>query len=433
MVRCERREPGGCGGGALDAFVAAAILILLEGGEGWLYGQPAGGDAAAGDRGICRVGEVRVGCGHGPGTEGAEDLLDGEEAAEVDELQQAEFEVEALFLSVAELVKGAKHDLKEAGELFFGKEGGGAGGAALFFGGDLEELGADAVVGVWREAGNFGDDAAAEVAHGLAGELGGGVAGVEEVVGDGDDFGGAVGVDGLEDAFEDGVGDGAHELADLGGVEAGAAIENGRAGDGLVHDAEGVAHGAVAGFGEECEGAFVGIDAFVFGDAAELAEDVGELDGVEGEVLAAGADGLGDVFGLGGGHHEDDVVGGLLEGLEQGVEGGVGDLVGFVEDVDLVLVAGGAVAGGVAEFADLVDAAVGGGVDFDDVDGVAGADFEAGLADFAGLGGGAKRGADGVAAVEGAGEDAGDGGFADAAVAARRCSRGRCGSGRARS
>ncbi len=299
----------------------------------------------------------------------------------MDELEQAELEVEALFLSVAELVKGAKHDLEEAGELFLGKEGCGACGAALFFGGDLQQFGADASFGVRREAGDLGDNAAAEVTHGLAGELGGGVAGVEEVVGDGDDFGGAVGVDSLQDAFKDGIGDGAHKLADLGGVEAGAAIENGRAGDGLVHDAEGVAHGAVAGFGEEREGAFVGVDAFVLGDAAEFAEDVGELDGVEGEVLAARADGLGDVFGLGGGHHEDDVVGRLFESFEQGVEGGIGDLVGFVEDVDLVLVAGGAVAGGVAKLADLVDAAVGGGVDLDDVDGVAGADFEAAFAD----------------------------------------------------
>ena len=91
-------------------------------------------------------------------------------------------------------------------------------------------------------------------------------------------------------------------------------------------------------------------------------------------MLAARADGLGDVLGLRGSHHEDDVVGRLLEGFEQGVEGRVGDLVGFVEDVDLVLVAGGTVAGGVAKLTDLVDATVGGGVDLDDVDGVAGAE-----------------------------------------------------------
>ncbi len=108
---------------------------------------------------------------------------------------------------------------------------------------------------------------------------------------------------------------------------------------------------------------------FLGGDGLELDEDVVEFDGVKAEVLAARADGLRNVLGLRGRHHEDDVVGRLLEGLEQGVEGGVGDLVGFVEDPDLVLVAGGAVAGGLAQLADLVDAAVGGGVDLKDVDG----------------------------------------------------------------
>ena len=154
-----------------------------------------------------------------------------------------------------------------------------------------------------------------------------------------------------------------------------------RGGDGLVHDGERIAHGAVAGLGEQRERGFVRGDAFGGGDGAELGHDVVQLDGVEAEVLAARADGLGNVLGLGGGHHEDDVLGRLFQRLQQGVEGGVGDLVGFVEDVDLVAVAGGAVAGGVAQLADLVDAAIGGGVDLDDVDGVAGANFDAGVAD----------------------------------------------------
>ena len=165
---------------------------------------------------------------------------------------------------------------------------------------------------------------------------------------------------------------------------------HGRRGDGLVHDGERVAHGAVAGLGEQGERGVVGVDAFCVGDGAQLAEDVDQLDGVEAEVLAARADGLGNVLGLGGGHHEDDVVGRLFERLQQRVEGGVGDLVRLVEDVDLVAVARGAVAGGVAQLANLVDAAVGGGVDLDDVDGVAGPDLGAGLADLAGLGGGAE-------------------------------------------
>ena len=84
------------------------------------------------------------------------------------------------------------------------------------------------------------------------------------------------------------------------------------------------------------------VTCFVLGDGLELGEDVVELDGVEAEVLAARADGLRNALGLGGGHHEDDPVGRLFEGLEDGVEGCVGDLVGFVEEVDLVAVAGGA-------------------------------------------------------------------------------------------
>ena len=107
----------------------------------------------------------------------------------------------------------------------------------------------------------------------------------------------------------------------------------------------------------------------------------------------------------------------LLEGLEQSIEGGVGDLVGLVEDVDLVAVARGAIAGGIAQFANLVDAAVGGGVDLDDVDGDAPANLGAGVADAAGLGGGALGLADRVAAIERQGKDAGDGGFSDSAMA----------------
>ena len=77
----------------------------------------------------------------------AESLFDGQQAAQVDELEQAELEVEALLLPVAQLVEGAQHDLQEAGQLLFAEEGGGAGGAALLVGGDLQQLAADAVGG----------------------------------------------------------------------------------------------------------------------------------------------------------------------------------------------------------------------------------------------------------------------------------------------
>ena len=111
--------------------------------------------------------------------------------------------------------------------------------------------------------------------------------------------------------------------------------------DGLVENREGVAHGAVAGFGQQCEGVIVGFD-FLAGDqVAELGDDGVELDGAKTEVLAARADGLGNVFGLRGGEHEDDVVGRFLQRFQERVEGSVGDLVSFVEDVDLEAIAGG--------------------------------------------------------------------------------------------
>ena len=137
------------------------------------------------------------------------------------------------------------------------------------------------------------------------------------------------------------------------------------------------------------------------------------------EVLAAGADGLGNILGLRGGHHEDDVRRGLFQGFEQRVEGRIGNLVGFVEDVDFVPIPAGRVAGGVAQFANLVDAAIGGGIDLDHVYGVALANFNAGVANAAGLGGGALGAADFSAAVERHGHNARDGGFADAAVAGK--------------
>ena len=103
----------------------------------------------------------------------------------MDELEEAELEVEALLLAIAQLVEGAQHDLEEAGELLLAEEGGGAGGSALLVGGDLQELAAEAFGGLafGRELGDLGDEGVAQVADALAGELRGGVAGVEELVG----------------------------------------------------------------------------------------------------------------------------------------------------------------------------------------------------------------------------------------------------------
>ena len=149
-----------------------------------------------------------------------EEVFDGEETLEVDELEDAELEMEAGLLAEAEVVEGAKEDGEEAREFFFGEERGGACGAGAFFGRDLEEVGGEAVRGcVGREVRDFGDGAVAEVADELAGERLRAVAGVEEAAEDGEDVGGVVGVDRGEDLLEDDVRDGAHEGADFVGGE----------------------------------------------------------------------------------------------------------------------------------------------------------------------------------------------------------------------
>ena len=92
----------------------------------------------------------------------------------------------------------------------------------------------------------------------------------------------------------------------------------------------------------------------------------------------------------------------------------IGNLVGFVEDVDLEAVARRTITRRLAQFADLVNAAVGGGVDFDHIDGVAGANLAAGIANPARL----RHRVVLRLAIQRHGQNASDGCLADAAMAA---------------
>ncbi len=75
----------------------------------------------------------------------------------------------------------------------------------------------------------------------------------------------------------------------------------------------------------------------------------------------------GDFLQFGGGEDELDVLRGLLQRLEQGVERAGAEHVDFVNDVNLVASPGGAISGIAAQLADVVHAGIAGGVDFDDV------------------------------------------------------------------
>jgi hypothetical protein len=184
-------------------------------------------------------------------------------------------------------------------------------------------------------------------------------------------------------------------------LQDGAAVFQRRRGDGLVHDGEGIAHAAVAGFGEQGQAASSATTFSRSAMALSWAKMSSNLTAWKLKCWQRERMVCGNALGLGGGHHEDGPVGRLFEGLEDGVEGGVGDLVGFVEEEDFVLVARRADVGLGADGAHVVDAAVGGGVDFDEVEGVgsgvraagvaAGGDFAAGDAVQARLDCGAGR------------------------------------------
>ena len=119
------------------------------------------------------------------------------------------------------------------------------------------------------------------------------------------------------------------------------------------------------------------------------------------------------LVGLGRGEDEPQVRRRLLDQLEQGVEALRRDHVGLVDDVDLVLAGHRREERLLAQVAGVVDAAVGGRVDLDDVDraGAAAGQVAAAAALAAGIGHGREL------AVERPGQDAGRGGLAAAARA----------------
>ena len=126
------------------------------------------------------------------------------------------------------------------------------------------------------------------------------------------------------------------------------------------------------------------------------------------QALAAGGDGRQDLVGLGRGQDELHPGRRLFEGLEQRVEGVLRELVDFVDDEDLERAARRGELALVADLLRVLDGAVGGGVDLDDVEAVALLDREA---DRVVEG---EVGLRAAGAVQGLGQDAGGGRLAGA-------------------
>ena len=162
-----------------------------------------------------------------------------------------------------------------------------------------------------------------------------------------------------------------------------------------------VPHGAAGVDGDRRQGVRLGIDALDGGDGGEVFDQVAVGHRAEVEPLAPAPDGVEQLVRLGGGQHEDDVVGRFLERLEQGVTGGARQHVGLVEDVDALGPAGRRHRARVdPDLPHVLDLVVRGGVQLDDVEGGA---FGDGDARHAGV---ARLGLAGVPlrAVEGLGE-----------------------------
>ena len=85
------------------------------------------------------------------------------------------------------------------------------------------------------------------------------------------------------------------------------------------------------------EGFVIDRNSLLRGNLAEVPDHVGNADAVEIVRLAAGQDRGQDLVLLGGGEDEDRVCRRLLQRLEEGVEGRLGQHMDLVDDIDAVL------------------------------------------------------------------------------------------------
>ncbi len=280
--------------------------------------------------------------------------------------------MEALFLLVSQLAMSAQHDLQMPRQVFFSEQLRHAFDALAFVARYLQQGRVFAR--------NFGDGRIAQEPHHLPREVSWTVAFADEMVNLPQHFVACAPSDRLHHFLENVRGCGPHKITHR------IRRDPSRRGcNRLVENRQRIAHGAVPGFGQEGESIVIGLDLFASHKIAQLSHDVVKLHRPETEVLAARANGLRDVFRLRRRQHEYDVIRRLFQSLEQSVEGGVGNLVSFVENVNLEAIARWTVARRLAQFADLIDAAVRSSVNLDHVDGIARANLRAGLADSARL------------------------------------------------
>ncbi len=210
-------------------------------------------------------------------------------------------------------------------------------------------------------------------------------------------------------AHGDGVGDGVLDLGRRGAEQRlehrlvdHPAAQHGR----LVQQGQRVPERALGLPGHGVSGGLVELHALALGQLHQVLRHELARSPPEVEPLAPAHDGGRHLVGLGRAEQEAHPRWRLLEHLQQGVEGLAGQALRLVDDVDLLAAHGRCGGGPFPQLAGVVDAAVGGRVDLDDVEVRAVPDPHALLADPARLGRGA------LLAVHHLGQDPGRGGLA---------------------
>ena len=160
----------------------------------------------------------------------------------------------------------------------------------------------------------------------------------------------------------------------------------GREGDDLVEQRERVADRALAAAGDHVEALFVDDEALVAEDLLQVGDQGARADPAIVEPRDPREDRRQDLVRVRGREHEGDVGRRLLERLQQGVEGLLGQHVDLVDDVDLAPGELRQVVDLLAQRSDVVDRIVRGAVDLDHVDRATLVDGHALLAHVAGLG-----------------------------------------------
>ena len=169
----------------------------------------------------------------------------------------------------------------------------------------------------------------------------------------------------------------------------------------LVEQRLGVAHPAIGQAGQQGQRLGIGIGTLAGADAGQLAGDRIGLQAAEVEPLRPADHGGGHLVGVSGGQDEDHVLRRLLNELEQRVEGVRAEHVDLVDDVDPLSQLRWGGQRPHHKVACILDQAVAGGVDLDDVHGPALANRDAGGAGVAWL-----TVVTPVGAVDGLGQDA---------------------------